>query len=108
MGRAVTEEETVLADIASGADKIILDIIKNGQVVRDERGNLICQHPSAAMLSMIYKRLKDKNINTLPVPGSVAAKLEEEAEARGLRITPDTPEGEIPPLDTEHDDAATA
>ena len=100
-------EDQLLADIAAGADAIILDIIKNGQVVQDERGKLIRQHPSAAMMSMILKHLKDKGINTIPARGSVAEELEEEAERRGLRLTPDTPAGEIPPLDTEHDDAAT-
>ena len=101
-------EDQLLAKVAAGADKIMLDIIKNGQVVQDQNGKLVRQHPSAAMMSMIFKRLKDKGINAIPVPGSVAEELEEEANRRGLRITPDTPKDQIPPLDTVNDDAATA
>ncbi|MCH8269990.1 MAG: hypothetical protein IH985_02105, partial [Planctomycetes bacterium] len=49
----------ILDRIEAGADRILLDIVTNGQVVEDVNGTLTRAHPSAAMLAVICKRVKD-------------------------------------------------
>ena len=86
---------SVLERVAEGADRILLDIIKNGQVMQDANGRLSRRTPSAAMMSMIYRRLKSlKNQRPLSNP---AQALADEAERRGLRLPDDRPIGQIGP-----------
>lgn len=79
--------------IQEGADKILLDIVTNGQVVQDANGKLTRRTPSAAMMSVIFKRLKVlKNQRPLSNP---AEALLAEAKRRGLAV--DGPVGSIGP-----------
>ena len=86
-GRSVHER------IAEGFDRILLDIITNGQITADANGTLTRAHPSAAMMNVVRARVKDargKQPYTNP-----AQMLIDEAERRGLAV--DGPVGSIGP-----------
>ena len=84
---------SILERIADGADKILLDIVVNGQITADANGTLTRAHPSAAMLAVICKRCKDlRNQRPYSLP---AESLIAEAERRGL--ADDGPVGSIGP-----------
>ena len=76
----------ILERIEEGADRIFLDIIKNGQVVADVNGRLIRQHPSAAMMNVNRARLKDTKKDRSK--SSPIQSLYDEAERRGLTSDP--------------------
>ena len=86
-GRSIHER------IAAGADKILLDIVVNGQVTADVNGVLKRAHPSAAMLAVICKRVKDLK-RRQPYTNPAQALLDEAAR-RGL--ADDGPVGSIGP-----------
>lgn len=86
-GRSIHER------IEAGADRILLDIVTHGQVTADVNGVLKRAHPSAAMLAVICKRVKDirrQHPYTNPAQALIA-----EAERRGL--AGDGPVGSIGP-----------
>lgn len=73
-GRGKTIEER----IRQGLNSVILEIIRNGQVVEDDDGNLVRVHPSAAMLRVIADRVRVWEREKKDQPLSVL----EEAEMR--------------------------
>ena len=86
----------ILERIADGADKILLDIVVNGQITADANGTLTRAHPSAAMMNVIRTRVKDAR-NQRPLSNPAQA-LVEEAERRGLQLPGDGPvAGQIGP-----------
>ena len=92
---------SVQEQIAEELDKQLLDILKTGQVVIDEKGQPVKVSPSAAMIQAINTRLKFLNVQSPITPGSAAGSLAEEADRRGLKYT-----GKLPGV-SEDDDAAT-
>ena len=74
----------ILERISIGFDRILLDIITNGQVTADVNGTLTRAHPSAAMLGVVRQRCKDLR-NQQPYANPARALLDE-AERRGLSV----------------------
>lgn len=85
----------ILERVAAGADKILLDIVTHGQVTMDINGTLTRAHPSAAMLAVICKRVKD--IKRQQPYTNPAQALADEAARRGLAYPGDGPVGQIGP-----------
>ena len=84
---------SILDRVAEGADKILLDIVVNGQITADVNGTLIRAHPSAAMMTVIRARVRDAR-NQQPYTNPARA-LVDEAHRRGLGG--DGPVGSIGP-----------
>lgn len=78
---------------------------REGKVQLDAKGKVVRSRPSAATLNVIRGRIKDLGISSVPVRGSAAGDLIEEARRRGMKFQgkPITPIGPL----SEDDDAAT-
>ena len=85
----------IIERIAEGFDRILLDIIKNGQAVEDVNGRLVRQTPSAAMMAVVFKRLKDTKHDRSK--SSPTQALHDEAVRRGLAYPGDGLVGSIGP-----------
>lgn len=78
-------------------DRMLVDVLKNGQAVQQEDGTIERAHPSAAMLNVIRGRLNDlaKSAIAGGSPKSASHELQEEAKRRGLSYN-GKPIGPIP------------
>ncbi len=90
----------VHTEMADLLDTTLRDVLKNGQVVQDQEGNPVTITPTAAMLSVVTKRLKDLGVQTVAGPNTAAGDFIQTAVRNHKFPT-------LPPVDTEEDDAAT-
>lgn len=75
--------EEIRAETSLELDRLLLKVLKEGQVVVDETtGQPKTITPSAAMLNMIRGRLKDLNVGGLAIPGTPTSDLLTKAEQR--------------------------
>ncbi len=96
-------------EISELADLKLRDWLKNGrpavgpdgQPVLDESGNQTYRELSATEMQCVLRRLEKLGITALPVQGSAAGALRDEAERRNFKFTG------FGKLDTESDDIAT-
>lgn len=72
-----------LSQIHSLTAKVCLSILRDGEVVKDAEGNVRTLTPSASMLAVVTKFLKDNNITDDGLP-PVSAGRDLAAEARAL------------------------
>ena len=84
------------SELSEQLDNVLLDVLKNGQVVVDEAGNPVKITPTAAILKVVLERLKHLGISQELKPGSKQAALINELKLRNpnLRFTPLPPIGE--------------
>jgi|GEM_PF-6124146 len=87
--------------LADSLDRVMLDILENGEIVTNETGEAVRKTPTAAMLRAIHARVKDIGLTPAAIPGSQADRLIRAAGTIRFNGKP------IPAVDTESDDAAT-
>lgn len=91
--------DNTLETMADEFDKQLLNVLKKGRQIMDKEGNVQQVEPTAADLNVIRQRLKDCGITSMATQGSPIGNIVEEMRKRKLQM---------PQLDTESDDAATA
>lgn len=99
-------------DLAEATDRVLLDQMVNGAMVRDKDGNVVLGQdgqplrvaPSAAMVRAALSRIAQLGISGVPIEGSA---LQNIAEAAAARQSAQLKLGPMPPLDVEGLDAAT-
>lgn len=105
--RQATREQIALSKVV---DKRLLEIIRDGRPIIDEAtglplkdadGKEIRTTPSAADINAAINRLKQCGVAVVPTAGNDIGKLRAQMRRRGIA-------GRIGPVDTEHDDPATA
>lgn len=111
-----TKAQTKMAELL---DKAMLEVLKEGgepivdnegKVQLDGKGRVVRRRVSAATMNAIRARLKDLGINSVPLQGSAAGRLAQEAAKQGMKfdgkpIDPFTTK--VPAVDMTADDAAT-
>lgn len=105
------EKKDVSGSLVETFDKVLLEILEEGATVaaKDGDGNVVAVKvtPPGKTLDVIRQRIKDLGVGMVPAKGTPSGNLIEAAKRRGLKIRGEVV-AELPPLDTEGDDAATA
>lgn len=103
----MTQSTPQQREIASELDRVLLDVLKNGQEQAGPDGTIVRVKPSAALLNVIRSRLKDLGVNSVPVEDSPAGDLVAEARRRGMTFNgrPIGGPKNLPPM-SEDEDAA--
>lgn len=81
-------KQEIKEQLADGLDKVLLDVLHNGQTVLDANGTPTVITPTAAMLNVIRGRLKDIASSSVISPGTPQSDLLKEAHQKfaSLRI----------------------
>ena len=95
--------KSIEAQIAEIFDKQLLELLKNGRRVTDEKGNVHKEPLGPRDLQVIRQSLKDLGISAIAAADNPIGSLVDEMKAHGLKIHKGIPE--LP--DDDEEDLAT-